>query len=464
MTLSLPTDSDLCAQLALWLPEQRWFSGKSLTLSAVRLRLREPLIDTDGFAAEQVVVDVEFAGGPAQRYQIPLAYRVHPPEALLPFALPELDVDPVPGTERPVVYDATADQEVNDHYLTALAEQQTLGSITFRTVAGSAIDTALRSRPIGAEQSNTSIVYGEQLLLKLFRRLEPGINPDLELHRALADSGCEHVAPLIGWIESELDGEPLTLAMVQEFVANAADGWSLAVNSVRDLFVEADLHAAEVGTDFAGEAQRLGEAVAHVHADLARQLGSTHAAVSADTIAGMTRRLDAAAAIVPEIADRRVAAQAVFDKAATAAPTTVQRIHGDLHLGQALRAPSRWIVIDFEGEPVKTIAERRLPDSPLRDIAGMLRSFDYAGHHSLTDFSTMQDSQREFRAKEWTTRNGSAFCDGYASVAGTDPRAESDLLEAYLLDKAIYEAVYEVRHRPNWLPLPVKAITRIIAG
>ncbi|MBJ8346552.1 hypothetical protein [Antrihabitans sp. YC2-6] len=453
MIAGLPSDADLESLLVGWLPAQRWFSAKNRTISGARILLRQNMIDDDGFVAEHTIVDVQLVDAPAQRYQIPLAFRIHPPEAFMPHALTD-----AAGAVTP--YDGLADPEVTARYIHALAHSESVGDLRFRTAPGGTVDPALRGRILGAEQSNTSVVYGEQLLLKLFRRVEAGLNPDLELHRALGEVGCEFVAPLVGWMETEVDSIPTTMAIAQQFIPNAAEGWSMALTSVRDLFTEADLHADELGTDFAGEAQRLGEAVAAVHADLARSLGTE---VRPVPTAMMRLRLDVAAEQIPEVAAARDAATKIFDRAESAGPTQVQRIHSDLHLGQTLRTPPRWVLIDFEGEPVKTIAERREFDSPLRDVAGMLRSFDYAGHHPLIESTESNSAQRAFRANEWTARNSSAFCDGYAAVAQRDPRDDSAILRAYELDKAIYEAVYESRHRPSWLPLPVQAIARLVS-
>ena len=448
LSLRLPTDRELEVALVQWLPDQRWFSAKNRAIEAARIVLREPLVEEVGFVAEHLLVDVTLSDRTVTRFQVPLAFRLHPQENLAPATLPG-------GPDSATAYDALADPEAAAGYARALAQRLDVGPLRFRTAAGATIDPDLPGRLLAAEQSNTTVVFGESFLLKLFRRVEAGVNPDLELHRALTDAGCINIAPLVGWIETDADA---TLGIAQQFLANASDGWTLALGSVRDLFAEADLHADEVGTDFAGEAERLGEAVATVHADLAHSMGHSTRTMSTDA---MRRRLTDAARIVPELAEISAAAGDVYARADAAGPTEVQRIHSDLHLGQALRTPEKWVLIDFEGEPVKTIDERREFDSPLRDVAGMIRSFDYAGHHPLLETSDGGTAQRRFRAREWSDRNANAFCDGYTTVAGTDPRSQLPLLRAFELDKAIYEAVYEARHRPSWLPLPLRAIRRL---
>ncbi|TCN55860.1 maltokinase [Rhodococcus sp. SMB37] len=451
-------DSELEAQLVEWLPHQRWFAAKGHTITGVRVVLRQPLAEEPGFGADHLLVAVTFDSTPEQIYQVPLGYRSHLPDELVPATITAPDKA---ARHSVFVYDGLRDQEVIGLYAQSLALGGTRGPIDLHTVPGTQIEPGMRGRALSAEQSNTSVVLGEQLLLKMFRRVTLGINPDVELHLALAEVECRSVAPIRAWIEADIDGVRTTLAMVQDFAANSADGWSMALGSVRDLLIEGDLRADEVGTDFAGEAHRMGVAVAEVHAHLAAGLGESERS-AAELAAGMVGRLEAAAAEVDELAAFVPDLRALFGEVAMLGPVAVQRIHGDLHLGQVLRTPERWLLIDFEGEPAKSLAERRRPDTTLRDVAGMLRSFDYAAHHSVREREPDGvATQREFRAGEWAQRNSAAFCDGYAATSGSDPRGIGALLRAYEVDKAVYEVVYEARNRPTWLRLPLNAIRRL---
>ena len=205
--------------------------------------------------------------------------------------------------------------------------------------------------------------------------------------------------------------------MLQTFVPNASDGWRLATASVRDLYAEGDLHADEVGGDFAADSERLGAATASVHADMAAVLPTEPAGRRLVRHRGARRwceRLDAAIEVVPQLAEHAEGLRALYAAVADSRePVVRQRVHGDLHLGQVLRTATGWIVLDFEGEPARPLAARRELDSPLRDVAGMLRSFDYAARHMLVE--QPDDPQRAYRAQEWAARNRSAFCTGYSN-------------------------------------------------
>jgi maltokinase len=343
-------------------------------------------------------------------------------------------------------------------------------AVSFHVVEGASLPPlSVPGTVMTGEQSNTSIAYGEEAILKLFRRLSPGGNPDIEVHEALTRHGSSHVAPLLGWVEAQWkDGDGAErrghLGMLQTFLRTGTDGWDIALASVRDLLVEEDLHPEEVGGDFAGEAWRLGEATAEVHADLAMLFDTDTLTAEQQAHLGeaMSLRLDTALAAIPELADYAPQIRSHYAAVADLEhPVPVQRIHGDLHLGQTLRTVKGWKILDFEGEPAKSLDERTALDSPLKDIAGMLRSFDYAAGATLRQFGTGE--HLSYRAHEWSTRNRDAFIDGYSSTAGAKPADQRLLLRAYETDKAVYEAVYEARNRPIWLSIPLQAIARLAA-
>jgi maltokinase len=386
---------------------------------------------------------------------VPLAERAEPWEDLAHALLGEADGH--------WYYDAPHDPDAAGLLLDALRSEATAGTVRFRRVGD--IPEGLRSRLVGAEQSNTSLVYGEEVIVKIFRRVAPGLNPDLELTRALQEAGSPHVAAIRAWYEAPEGAETTTLGIAQTFEPSATEGWAMARASVRDLFVEADLHADEVGGDFAGEAHRLGTATGEVHLVL-REALPTRVADAAEAIATadqMRERLARAVAEVAALGPYADGLRALYDGVDDAAGALCQRVHGDLHLGQVLRTDHGWVVLDFEGEPARPLAERRGLMSPLRDVAGMLRSFEYAARSLLADGSFPVDKSLDYRAAEWADRNRSAFCDGYAEAAGRDPREDTLLLTAFEADKAVYEVVYEARNRPSWLPIPLSSLERLTA-
>ena len=436
-----------------WLPEQRWFGGKGRAISSMQVEDDIPLLQGDP-ALHQVIVGVTYAEGAGEHYQLLVGLRAEGRDRIEHAGIGQL------GDQ--LAYDAAHDPELMAVLLSAIAEGRSIGDLRFVPTGSEPIDTSATSRLLTNEQSNSSLVYGDSYILKVFRRVQPGLNPDLELSTALAAAGSQHIARPIGWVEGILDGHPSTLALLQEFLAFGTEGWALALNSVRDLFAEGDLHADEVGGDFAAEAERLGQATAEVHQDLARVLPTRTAdTAELDAIgAEMHARLDDACSVAPELLPHAAAIAAVFDRLGTdVGSAQLQRVHGDLHLGQVMRTDFGWVLLDFEGEPAKSLEERRELSSPMRDVAGMMRSFDYAARHLLAERPS--EAQLDYRALEWSERNREAFCDGYVKGGGADPRAEAALLRAYELDKAVYEVVYESRNRPTWVTIPLSTIEKL---
>ncbi|MGH3663889.1 MAG: maltokinase N-terminal cap-like domain-containing protein [Micromonosporaceae bacterium] len=468
--------------LAEWLPEQRWFAAKHRQISVVSMLQQTPIPAPAGVDLVHAVLRVWYADeGAPDTYQVFIGFTRQ-----LSVKLEHVRITDLP--DGWICYDGLWDETAVDQLMRLMKAAATAGQhqVVFVPEPGattpSSPDGPLPSRVVESEQSNTSVVYDDAAILKVFRRVTPGTNPDLEINRVLGRAGNEHVARLLGGIEGELDGQVTSYGMLSEYVENSADGWSMALASVRDLLADGDLHPDEVGADFGAEAHRLGEAVAAVHADLARTLGV--AVLDAEGLATLADRMTARAAaairVVPELETyQEFLTSAYAALAEVSTPVPIQRIHGDLHLGQVLRTPTRWLLIDFEGEPATPLPERTRLDSPLRDVAGMLRSFEYAAaqlllaeeRDPLVDLAGNaiepghddRDAQLRRRTQEWTERNRGAFCDGYAEGAGAHPNDQLVILRAYELDKAVYETVYEARNRPQWLPVPLHSISALVA-
>ena len=441
--------------LAGWLPGQRWFAGKGAPIDRLAIVADTVLVEGDP-GLRHLIVAVSQAGG-TDRYQLLAGLRTAIPDRLEHAVIGPAG-DAGPG-QAWTAYDALHDPQLTRRLVQAMAGQETIGQLSFAAEPDAAIDTGLDSLVLTAEQSNTSMIFGEEAILKVFRRPHPGPNPDLEIPRALHRAGSAHVAPPLGWMQTTLDGTPTVLAILSAYLRGATDGWLLAATSVRDLYASDVTSAAEAGGDFAAEAHRLGEATAEVHRALAEAFGTAELPASAyrDLAAQMQDRLNAAVAAVPEL--RRHAdllADAFAELAGIDEPMAVQRIHGDYHLGQVIRTQAGWVLLDFEGEPVVPLAQRRARAPALRDVAGMLRSLDYAARHQLPGHADQERAHAA--ARDWVSRNQAAFCAGYAQAGGTDPGKHAVLVRALTLDKAVYEVMYEASHRPSWLSIPLGSI------
>jgi predicted trehalose synthase len=416
VTVRLATE-ELLASLEPWLVRQRWFAGKAREVASVHL---QGMVDLDDRVLD-VILRVHYADGGTEDYQVPVIVG----EDGFSDALAD------PGACR-----AIAALCMRADHRPAQSGSELVGQpVTDDPVPAGEV------RTLGVEQSNSSVVMGGQAILKVFRKLEPGTNPDVELTRALTEADFPHVPVQRGSLDlASADEPPTTLAVLSDFLPDAQEGWALAL-------AEPDLLLGRLGD--------LGRAVAGAHVVLAEHFPS-RAATPGDGEAwtgAMLHQLDAVLATAARDPDRTAAVLARADdirmrlRAGTGAPGhgRVQRIHGDLHLGQVLIDPNRgWQLLDFEGEPARSLADRRQPHSPLRDVAGMLRSFDYAAAHS--DASTA-----------WVEQARTAFLAGYG--VQTTP-----LLVAFELDKAIYELGYELANRPDWVGIPVRGILRVLDG
>jgi maltokinase len=352
------------------------------------------------------------------------------------------------------------------YYDAALDPDLALGLLE---VVSDGTEHAERVRPITTEQSNTSLVYDDRIILKLFRRLQPGRNPDVEVTTALVAAGFDHVAsPIAVCADSYGD-----LAFAQEYLAGGSEGWALALISLRDLYADQFNDPETAGGDFAGEAIRLGRTTAQMHLAMAGAFGVERqgpaAARWSALIASIEDRLAGAVAALggglTEAAERFAASLHMVQE-----PGPGIRVHGDYHLGQVMWTDAGWYVLDFEGEPARPLEQRAEPCSPVKDVAGMLRSFHYASRAALGDRGEEEVAALAPVGEAWEVRNRHAFLNAYRSTPGIAtliPGSEatwSVVLAAYEMDKALYELDYEQVYRPDWAEIPLQAVARLLAG
>ena len=439
-----------------WVQQQRWYASKSRHVSGIEIVEGVTLRDAPFLFL--ALVQTRFATGTHELYQLPLSL-IRTKVAVN---------DPIARTKDWTAYDALAEPvrllELVLRMDTEDEIQASEGRFSFHRADGLASVTEDSTvRAMGVEQSNSSIVIDDQLVLKVFRKLEPGINPELEVLRFLTEREFPNIAPLHGWYD--YDGAPLaaTLGVAQQFLPDAVGGWELALDKIE--------HDPEW---FLDQLSDLGRVTAELHNILASDAGdpafspeepsnealSLLTATVDEDIERIFVRLPDDERVAPIIGRGQDVRERLAARSQIGVGGRVIRTHGDYHLGQTLHTPGGWVIIDFEGEPARALTQRRAKRSPLRDIASMLRSFAYTtsaipilrGHQAPENF--------EIRARE-------RFLNAYfehvdSALMPPGEAAIANLLLIYELEKAIYELQYELDNRPDWVGIPVAGIRRLL--
>jgi trehalose synthase-fused probable maltokinase len=424
------------------------------------------------------MIAVHYAGHAPDRYIVPLAYGAREG---FDHESGVVALDDASG----VLGDAVFSAQFRASLLELIASGSTMGFDEKAVVgrgskylAGIPREFLAESKILAVEQSNTAVIYSGRLFLKLFRRLDAGINPDAEISRFLSErQGFAYVPPYAGELSARLGGDIYPLGLMLGCVENRGDAWSWALARLAEFYAGGDTDETmrRIG--------QLGRHTAEMHCALAS--GVDEPAFSPEPLtradfdklaASVTARLDA---LIPTLGSRETAGDTLAGEVllqeapirgsiarlrAVPAGAAKTRHHGDYHLGQVLDTGSDWMIIDFEGEPTRSLAERREKRSPLRDVAGMLRSFHYAAHAACPE----GDSDARKRAEGWTDAASDAFLESYlesskgAVFLPAEPADQISLLRAYVLEKALYEVDYELNNRPAWLPIPLRGLLRAI--
>lgn len=461
-------------QIAERLSEQRWFGWKGRAITGVEV-VDFGVVDDEIPALTLAIVRVSFDGGEAL-YQLPL--------------LVEED-----GSSRDAFDDVGRLSVFGEHLAHGTSVPAAHGKFRF---TGPGLDPlsppgAISTRTMGAEQTNTSLVLDEHLIVKLFRRVDTGRNPDLELTRALTDVGFNHIPPHLGELvyEGTIDGEEIEidLCVAQQFLTDSIEGWSECLKRLHQLYdavededVAEDMRflTEERAGDLLNLIQDLGEVTASLHVALSREeldpdiapepiekidleewARSARSSLQSLLDDGVTELQD----LAPRIEER------IDQLLEVAEPGLKTRAHADYHLGQVLLTGRGWMILDFEGEPARSLEERRAKTSPLRDVAGMLRSFNYAATAAL--FERAEADSEEWKRLEpwgdvWESLARERFIHGYRTRAhegrflATVPEDTEVLLDVFEIDKALYEVGYERGHRPDWTRIPLRGIARAL--
>jgi maltose alpha-D-glucosyltransferase/alpha-amylase len=509
----------------------RWFGSKARMLQRVRIAEMLPVSRDEG-AALILLLETSYAEGPADLYLLPLGFTAGERAAQIGSDSPQaviarLTVDDTPG----VLFDATQDELFRAHLFAMIAAKRRYhgragelagyhGSRFRGLIAASG--ASLTSQALRAEQSNTSILYGNVVILKLYRRLDEGINPDPEIVRYLTErAGYMSVPAFGGAIEYRRRGsEPIVIGHLQAFVPNEGDAWTYTLDVAHQYFervlsetaedpIPPQLPASLLDMNPSAIPQKLQELIGALYLDMAsvlgRRTGDLHKALARSTddpafapepfttlyqrsvyqsMRNLTRRvmqlLQKSLKTLPEQLQKRAEGLVAAEKdilgifqslIETRITATKIRYHGDFHLGQVLRTGKDFFIIDFEGEPARSLSERRLKRSPLRDVAGMIRSFHYAAHSALRAYGSIrpEDIERlEAWAEAWYVAVSGVYLNSYlftvedAALISKDRKEFEVLLRCFLLEKAVYEVGYELNNRPEWLTIPMKGIERLL--
>ena len=432
------------------LPRQRWSGANERPISSVDIVWLDVIRDEEPLLV-WALVEAHFADGGDQQYQVFIGARGrHPRPEFLEGKDHQLLADLATDGGELVAYDALIDPDLAIDVLHLVAPDTEV----------------LVRRPIVLEHSNSSVIFDEATILKVFRKIERGPNPDAEITRVLAEQGYANVLPPL----AELRRDDTDLAVARTYLVEATEGWDIARTSVRDLLASR-LPPEECGGDFGPDSTRLGATIAGLHLAMAAAWG-TSPGDPASWVAEMEAHLEES---LVEVQIRAAHVDVDLDviraryRAAAAIPDGGGeiRVHGDLHLAQVMKVDAGWIVLDFEGEPSRRRADRFTRSSPLRDVAGMLRSLHYAASTVLSEWG-IEDAELAGLAAAWEERNRVAFLEGYFGHEGIDALLPADgdsratLLAGFELDKAVYELGYELGHRPDKASIPLAGIDRLV--
>jgi maltose alpha-D-glucosyltransferase/alpha-amylase len=503
--------------LPKFLPNQRWFSGKEQGIASVALGDQAGLTGDQNADFLMTVLDAHLTDGEVQRYLLPFALtweqeNEDPIVSLLPYALARARRVHRVG----VLHDALADAPFAAAVINAMREDRQVrsaqgGTVTFRPTSRLSEVPHVPAEDIhrlGREQSNTSMLIGDRMVLKVYRRLSEGVHPELEVGRFLTDvAGYANTPALLGSVEMiGADGTPTALAVLQAFVRNQGDGWGYTQDYLGryldDAAIRAHAGSVEDGAEAADHslylalAETMGRRVAELHRALA--IETDDPAFRSEPVqqddrrlwldqvkkeAGKARRslenaLETLDAETRAIADDLLAHwDRVDGLIESALPEGVDlmktRFHGDLHLGQLVVAKDDVYILDFEGEPARDVNQRRLKHMPLKDVAGMVRSFNYAAWAALFDRQVVQpDVMADLgpTVDTWEAQVVETFLDGYHDTIGdcgsvpADPAQFQSLLDLFILEKAFYEIGYETANRPAWARIPIRGVHRLVMG